>query len=201
MKESVTNIEKTLGISPKVFIPPFAAFNEGTIIAMKESGITHFSPSVIPGDDSSLPFKEENFYQLPSGALTGEFISPDEPFVGVSADITFAQIKKDIKNYGYSVVMMHPMEYSVLKDGEPDNEINIGQFEELEKLLDKLQNSEYSIVNIQDISEINLSNETSKSIPEWIRNIFIWYGEEKIGEDELKNALQFLIKEKILLVD
>jgi len=38
------------------------------------------------------------------------------------------------------------------------------------------------------------------SIPDWVRNIFIWYGEGQIGEEDLLNALQYLIDSKILIV-
>jgi len=38
-----------------------------------------------------------------------------------------------------------------------------------------------------------------ESIPDWVRNIFVWYGEEQIGEDELLNALQYLIESKIII--
>lgn len=38
------------------------------------------------------------------------------------------------------------------------------------------------------------------SIPDWVRNIFIWYGEGQIGEEELLNALQYLINSKIITV-
>jgi len=40
-------------------------------------------------------------------------------------------------------------------------------------------------------------NSTSK-IPEWVRNIFIWYAENQISEDELLNAIQFLLDQGIL---
>jgi len=39
-----------------------------------------------------------------------------------------------------------------------------------------------------------------QKIPDWVRNIFIWYGEEKISEDELIGAIQFLIKEGIIKI-
>jgi len=38
-----------------------------------------------------------------------------------------------------------------------------------------------------------------ESIPDWVRNIFVWYGEEKIEEGELLNALQYLIESKIII--
>ena len=42
--------------------------------------------------------------------------------------------------------------------------------------------------------------ESNPKLPEWVRNIFIWYAEDKISEDELIGALQFLIKERIITV-
>lgn len=42
--------------------------------------------------------------------------------------------------------------------------------------------------------------ESKTKLPDWVRNIFIWYGGDKISEDELIGALQFLIKEGIIKV-
>ena len=51
-------------------------------------------------------------------------------------------------------------------------------------------------------AEISVSvlGEQSK-IPEWVRNIFVWYAQDTISEKELLNAIQFLINEKIILVE
>jgi len=40
--------------------------------------------------------------------------------------------------------------------------------------------------------------ESMSKIPEWVRNIFIWYAEDRISEDELLDAIQFLIDQGIL---
>jgi len=42
------------------------------------------------------------------------------------------------------------------------------------------------------------SPEAEPKVPDWVRNIFIWYGEEKISEDELLNAIQYLLDQGIL---
>ena len=42
--------------------------------------------------------------------------------------------------------------------------------------------------------------ESKPKLPEWVRNIFIWYAENNISEDELIGAFQFLIKEGIIKV-
>ena len=47
---------------------------------------------------------------------------------------------------------------------------------------------------------ISVIGEESK-IPDWVRNIFVWYAEDSISENELLQALQYLIKEKIIQVD
>ena len=46
---------------------------------------------------------------------------------------------------------------------------------------------------------VSVLGEQSK-IPEWVRNIFVWYAQDTISEKELLNAIQFLINEKIILL-
>ncbi len=44
--------------------------------------------------------------------------------------------------------------------------------------------------------------ETSEQkIPDWVRNIFIWYGENKVSEEELLNAIKFLVQQEIIKLD
>lgn len=40
----------------------------------------------------------------------------------------------------------------------------------------------------------------NKKLPEWVRNIFKWYGQGQISEDELLGALEFLVENRILRV-
>lgn len=42
---------------------------------------------------------------------------------------------------------------------------------------------------------------STKIIPEWIRNIFIWYGQDQISESELLDAIKFLIQQKIIILN
>ena len=44
------------------------------------------------------------------------------------------------------------------------------------------------------------TNAFADSIPDWVRKIFVWYGEGQIGEKDLLNALQYLIDSKIIIV-
>jgi len=68
------------------------------------------------------------------------------------------------------------------------------------------QSSEF--VGYADIDEeTDLSSETeselinTKKIPEWIKNIFVLYSYDEISEDELINALIFLINQGIIQIN
>jgi len=38
-------------------------------------------------------------------------------------------------------------------------------------------------------------------LPDWIKNIFVWYGEEQISEEDLLNAITFLVENQIIQID
>jgi glucose/arabinose dehydrogenase len=39
---------------------------------------------------------------------------------------------------------------------------------------------------------------STPKIPQWIREIFVWYAQDKISEDELLNAIKFLVQQDII---
>ena len=49
----------------------------------------------------------------------------------------------------------------------------------------------------EDIS-VDASNSNSKKIPDWVKNIFIWYGQDQVSEDDVLNAIKFLINQGII---
>ena len=44
-------------------------------------------------------------------------------------------------------------------------------------------------------------NPPESRIPDWVKNIFGWYAADQVSEDELLNAIKYLIEEKILVVE
>ncbi len=54
----------------------------------------------------------------------------------------------------------------------------------------------------RDVSEIESPKieEPKQKLPDWVRNVFIWYGDGIVSEDEIINAIRFLIKEGIIKV-
>ena len=51
----------------------------------------------------------------------------------------------------------------------------------------------------KDITQNSSVNQTSK-IPSWVKNIFVWYGQDKISEDELLTAIEFLVNDKLIKI-
>ena len=43
--------------------------------------------------------------------------------------------------------------------------------------------------------------ELTEKIPEWVKNIFGWYASDQVSEDELLNAIKYLISQEILIVN
>jgi len=58
----------------------------------------------------------------------------------------------------------------------------------------------YQAVGLKETIQPPPSPEPKPKIPEWVRNIFIWYAEDRISEDELIESLEFLIVEGIIKV-
>ena len=43
--------------------------------------------------------------------------------------------------------------------------------------------------------------EEIRKIPEWVKNIFTWYSQDQISEDEVLNAIKFLVNQGIIDLD
>jgi hypothetical protein len=51
------------------------------------------------------------------------------------------------------------------------------------------------------VTNLFKSDQSIQKIPEWVRNIFVWYAENQVSEDELLNAIKYLINEEIIKLD
>ena len=71
----------------------------------------------------------------------------------------------------------------------------------------ELENNSTSITEIEneqeeilDDSKLISNGEIEPKVPEWVKNIALWYGEGIISEDEFIDAIRFLIKEGVFTV-
>ena len=49
-----------------------------------------------------------------------------------------------------------------------------------------------------EVVEKPATQEGIKKIPNWVRNIFVWYASEQISEDELLHAIKYLVNQGII---
>ena len=52
-----------------------------------------------------------------------------------------------------------------------------------------------------ELLEIENSEEIESKIPTWVHDIFVWYAEETISENDLLSAIEYLISEEIIDID
>jgi len=58
---------------------------------------------------------------------------------------------------------------------------------------------EYHIGTVTfEVVEKPATQEGIKKIPNWVRNIFVWYASEQISEDELLHAIKYLVQQGII---
>ncbi len=55
------------------------------------------------------------------------------------------------------------------------------------------------IINIPDLPE-QASQVAEEKVPDWVKNTMQWYLDGVISEDEMINAIQFMIKEGIIKI-
>lgn len=197
IKKTNEKLLNTLGVSSKGFITPFNTVNNDTLIALHENNIQYVSANVT-ADRPPYNIKNDALYHFPGTAFTGNLNIDNTHWYGTTHKETFAQIQGSLINYGFAVVMLHPQEYSVREGLNYKNEVDYNQIHELEMLIDEIRNDGLKIVTIKEIPE---HATVHQKIPEWVKNIFIWFENKKISEDEILNAIDFLTKNGVIKFD
>lgn len=192
LKESNDRIFTLFGITPSVFIPPFNAINDNTMIAFYENNFQYISANTTQ-DLPSYFIKNATVYHLPGTTKTGD-LKNGRYWYSENHKQTFVEITDSLQKYGYALVVMHPQEFSVRQDLNYSNAVDENQIHELELLIDEIRGDGLKIVTISEIPK----QVTRQTMPSWASNIFIWYEEKKITEDEVFNAIKYLVKEEII---
>jgi hypothetical protein len=99
-----------------------------------------------------------------------------------------------LQKYGYAVVVMHPQEYSIRNDLKYNNTVDENQIHELELLIDEVRSDGINVVTINEIPKHRLN----QTIPAWTSNLFTWYDNGDITEDDVYDAVKFLISKNII---
>ena len=195
INQTNNKLDTLLGVSPKVFIPPFNNFDQTTINALQENGMTHMS-SAFRKDPSPYPLNNATLYRFPAGADTGTDDGWTGSYLVLTHTITFSNIETSLAKYGFAVVMMHPKEFTTMKNGEFTDEVNWDQIHELELLIQTIQDNGLIIV---PLGKINLDSKTME-LPAWMKNNAKWWSQGQIDDNTFIQGIEFLIKNNIIIV-
>lgn len=195
IKQSVTEITNTVGISPQIFIPPQNRFNQDTIDVLIDNGFTHLSGSILHGDMPPFPLTGEILYRFPESTTTGQYDPDANVFRGMPSNQTISEAIGAIDSFGFAVITMHPQEFSITQDGVYTNNVNEQSILELQKTINDLRALGYTFVTID---KINIDSDIA--IPSWIKNNASWWAKGQIDDKTFVNSLQFLLKEGIIIV-
>ncbi|MGN6346662.1 MAG: polysaccharide deacetylase family protein [Candidatus Nitrosocosmicus sp.] len=154
----------------KIFIPPYDAFNNGTLNAMYKIGIPILS---------SFAYEEYNIYHnnslLISNGNTNENNITINKVYHIPGSIGYKNflngtwiknplgnitnnISEDIDSKGYSVIVLHPQDFSEIdKNGSFVNSTNENEINDLSMLIDYLLLKNYNIVTFSKIMNIENS--------------------------------------------
>jgi peptidoglycan/xylan/chitin deacetylase (PgdA/CDA1 family) len=193
MKNTNDKISQILEITPSVFIPPFNTVNSDTMAAFLENNFQYISANTTQ-DPPPYVIKNAAVYHLPGTAKTGNLNDGNTYWFSENHKQTFAEIMNSLQKYGYAMVVMHPQEYSVRQGLNYSNTVDKNQIHELESLIEEVRNDGINIVTINEIPK----HTSNQEIPNWVGHIFTWYDKGEISEDEVVDAIKFLMANKII---
>jgi hypothetical protein len=165
LNQSYYKMEAVLGVKPTLFIPPYYKWDQNTLSAMEANGYTHLS-SASAEDPPPYFLSGQSVYHFPGGAGTANVVVTNGIYTPVTANATWSQIQTQLGAYGFSVVMMHPMDFAVLDGTTYANQVNTTQMNELSTLLQMVKASGLRVVIIGDMNtDANDTVTTGSSTP------------------------------------
>lgn len=139
-------MEQMFGTNTNTFIAPYDHFNQDTLKAMQQLGLTIFSSSTYRDKMSLYPDSDQyGVYHMPE-----TITFPDKP---VSQLITEA--KDSIQKYGFAIYVVHPQDF---RSNGVNNVMNQTQYNILSDLIDQLVRNNRAIVTFNDLSAISIKS-------------------------------------------
>ena len=166
IKKTNEKIFNVTGVYPKTFIPPFNEFTNETLTILSENNFTTLSSDIL-FSRPPYPLVTFGIHHFPETATTGVYDGELVIFKGLSHSETLKDIQQSQKKFGFSVVTLHPQEFSVVENGTYVNKINQNQINELVLLIDEIKKSGLKIVFLSQIkndADVTLDNEIDSNL-------------------------------------
>jgi hypothetical protein len=106
---------------------------------------------------------------------------------------------RTILNYEFRVT--NPIESKTIAVKMWDKNRNVwsNHFYEAITVIEK--DSKFTIPFENKTINLNIENIDKSEIPDWVKNLFLWYDQKQVSNDEILNTIKYLINENILVLD
>ena len=150
-KEKILNTNQKIieifGITPTLFIPPQNLYDSTTIDILKDNDFSYLISHV--DDNDSIFIDNDLFYNIPATTETGILLDSTQWKLH-DKEYVKSRIIENLDTKGYSIVMIHPQEFS-LNDKDEYDIPNEKSLERLGQLLDEVTALDSNIVNISEM--------------------------------------------------
>ena len=90
---------------------------------------------------------------------------------------------------------------TTVKDSEKTHKFDTENLEKIREVIKSFTILKPDTAPELESEQVETPQTKIQKVPDWVRNIFIWYSEEQISEDELLNAIKFLVNQGIINLD
>jgi peptidoglycan/xylan/chitin deacetylase (PgdA/CDA1 family) len=185
LQKSKQKIIQLWGVTPNVFVPPYDAYNNDTLFALKSVGFKVISaefdleiPNIYDPDNPNSPnnkvykgipnsdIKDSyGVYHLPQaiGFYTyGASKSSQGSIIKTPIKTIESKIDRNIAAYGYAVVTLHPDEFAVnFKNGAPQNKVSAHAMAGLDRLFSYINSKGYTTKTFSEVVGLDTGPSTS----------------------------------------
>ena len=185
MYDSNRKMSSLFGNTSEIFIPPYNAFNDGTINAMKQADMKILNGNESSIDElelksnnesqtlSSLPVQSKNISYIPSTIAFKDYY--DGQYIQSSVQNIFNNITQSISAYGYAVIVFHPQDFMKIDaNGTVTEALDQNPLQDLSSLIDLILSNNIHLGSFSEIvGETEIKDEIVPSSNSTSQNITI----------------------------
>jgi peptidoglycan/xylan/chitin deacetylase (PgdA/CDA1 family) len=170
LNDSNTKMITLFGNAPEIFIPPFDAFNDDTINAMRQVDMKILSANtssfnelqLIANNESSTlssdPIQSKTIFYVPSTISFKDYF--DDQYRRNSVEDIFNNVTQSIGAYGYAVVVINPQDFMITDaNGDATDTLDVNEVTDLSRLIDLIISNNIHIGSFTEITAVTASED------------------------------------------
>jgi hypothetical protein len=154
MYESNTKMIALFGNASEIFFPPFDAFNDGTINAMKQAGMKilggSFDQIDLNTNNNQPQALSSNIFYIPSTISFKDYYGDE--YIRNSVQSIFNNATQSVNAYGYAVIVIEPQDFMKIDaNGDPTEAVDENQINDLSSLIDLILSNNIHIGSFSEL--------------------------------------------------